>query len=88
MTLSHSKKGCALKDVDGFVRKAGGAPANVAAAVAKLGTPSSVITQVGMDAFGEYIIETLKQVGVNTDKIFSHAGGKHRFGVRVAREGR
>lgn len=45
-------------------------PANVAAAVAKLGAPSSVITQVGMDAFGEHIIETLKQVGVNTDKIF------------------
>lgn len=64
------QKGCALKDVDGFVRKAGGAPANVAAAVAKLGAPSSVITQVGMDAFGEHIIETLKQVGVNTDKIF------------------
>lgn len=64
------QKGCALKDVDGFVRKAGGAPTNVAAAVAKLGAPSSVITQVGMDAFGEHIIETLKQVGVNTDKIF------------------
>lgn len=64
------QKGCALKDVDGFVRKAGGAPTNVAAAVAKLGASSSVITQVGMDAFGDHIIETLRQVGVNTDKIF------------------
>ena len=65
--------GIDLKDVEGFVRRAGGAPANVAAAAAKLGACSSVITQVGKDAFGDYIVDTLERAGVGTDKIFRTA---------------
>lgn len=64
------QKGKGLKDVEGFVRRAGGAPANVAAAAAKLGARASVITQVGRDAFGDYIVETLEHAGVGTEKIF------------------
>ena len=67
------QKGKGLKDVEGFVRRAGGAPANVAAAAAKLGTRASVITQVGKDAFGDYIVETLEHAGVGTEKIFRTA---------------
>ena len=67
------QKGKGLKDVEGFVRRAGGAPANVAAAAAKLGARASVITQVGKDAFGDYIVETLEHAGVGTDKIFRTA---------------
>ena len=37
MTLCRSRKGCALDEVTHFERVAGGAPANVAAAVARLG---------------------------------------------------
>ena len=67
------QKGKELKDVEGFVRRAGGAPANVAAAAAKLGARASVITQVGKDAFGDYIVETLEHAGVGTEKIFRTA---------------
>ena len=55
------RKGCDLKDVEGFSRVAGGAPANVAGAVAKLGVPAMVLTQLGKDAFGDHIIESLKE---------------------------
>lgn len=64
-----SEKGCPLKDVVSFERVAGGAPANVSAAIAKLGGASGFISQLGQDAFGEYIIEVLKEAGVDTQYV-------------------
>lgn len=65
------QKGSALRNVTDFERVAGGAPANVAAAVARLGGSSAMISQVGRDAFGEYIIETLQKNGVDTQYVFT-----------------
>jgi fructokinase len=59
------QKGKKLKDVTGFDRVAGGAPANVCACVSKLGEKGVLLTQVGKDAFGDYLIDTLDQSGVN-----------------------
>lgn len=64
------QKGKDLKDVVSFERVAGGAPANVAAAVAIAGGTASMITKLGVDAFGDFLVETLNQVGVNTKHIF------------------
>ncbi|GLB62054.1 carbohydrate kinase family protein [Cytobacillus sp. NCCP-133] len=64
------EKGAALKDVVTFERAAGGAPANVAAAVAKYGHEASMITKLGNDAFGDFLIEQLQTAGVKTDKVF------------------
>ena len=64
-----AEKGVSLKDVTSFERVAGGAPSNVAVAIAKLGGKASVITKLGEDSFGDYIIETLKNAGVDTSKI-------------------
>lgn len=61
--------GQALADVDAFERQAGGAPANVAAAVAKLGGKSTFLGQVGRDAFGEHLLETLRDAGVETKHV-------------------
>ena len=63
------QKGVALKDVVSFERTPGGAPANVAATVAKLGGMSSIISKVGHDAFGEFLETQLAVVGVKTDKL-------------------
>lgn len=63
------QKGCKLKDVKEFNRVAGGAPANVAACVAKLGGESYVLTKLGVDAFGDFIIEELNKANVNTSEI-------------------
>ncbi|WP_145408116.1 carbohydrate kinase family protein [Paenibacillus xylanexedens] len=63
------QKGVALKDVVSFERVPGGAPANVAAAVAKFGGHASLISKVGEDAFGDYLLEQLANIGVKTDKI-------------------
>lgn len=48
----------------------GGAPANVAAAVAKLGGDARMISMVGEDAFGDSIISTLSSVGVDASRVF------------------
>lgn len=58
--------GQALRDVELFSRKAGGAPANVAAGIAKLGGKSAFIGKVGEDEFGHFLKETLARLGVET----------------------
>ncbi|WP_172198909.1 PfkB family carbohydrate kinase [Saccharibacillus qingshengii] len=63
------QKGCALKDVTAFERAPGGAPANVAAAAAKYGASAAVLTKLGTDAFGDFLIEALRQAGVDTRHI-------------------
>lgn len=63
------QKGSALKDVSSFERVPGGAPANVAVAVAKFGGQASLITKLGEDAFGDFLLEQLIKSGVQTDKI-------------------
>lgn len=63
------EKGMALKDVTSFERVAGGAPANVAAAAARLGANACVITKLGNDAFGDFLIDQLSKVGVQTHLI-------------------
>jgi fructokinase len=50
----------------GFVPVTGGAPANVAACAAKLGSESYFLGKVGEDMFGDKIIAELKEAGVNT----------------------
>jgi len=53
-----------LAQVDTFRKAAGGAPANVAAAVAKLGGKSRFIAKIGRDAFGDYLQGALYEAGV------------------------
>ncbi|MGG1516652.1 PfkB family carbohydrate kinase [Paenibacillus oryzisoli] len=58
--------GQALADVASFGKAAGGAPANVAAAVARLGGDARFIGKIGRDAFGDFLVRTLDDVGVHT----------------------
>ncbi|OPF52434.1 fructokinase [Clostridium baratii] len=56
-----------LKNTNKFIRKAGGAPANVAAAISKLGAEAYFCGTVGNDFFGEFLEETLKENNINTE---------------------
>ena len=64
------QKGCALREVTHFERVAGGAPANVVTAVSRLGGSGVMISQVGEDAFGEHIIDVLRNNGVDTHYVY------------------
>ena len=63
------EKGVALKDVNNFLRVAGGAPLNVAAAVAKLGGKAQMLTKLGFDGFGDHILEEVSPLGVDVSKV-------------------
>lgn len=54
------KQGSDLSKALEFTKKAGGAPANVACAIAKLGGKSTFIGCVGNDPFGSFLLNVLK----------------------------
>ena len=62
-----NKPGNSLKNTEGFIRKAGGAPANVAAAISKLGAEAYFCGTVGDDFFGEFLEDTFKKNNINTE---------------------
>ena len=59
------KQGKDLSKADKFTKKPGGAPANVACAIAKLGGDSKFIGSVGNDPFGTFLLGVLKQNSVD-----------------------
>ncbi len=65
-----------LANIEHFTKHAGGAPANVAAVCAKLGQQAALLTQVGQDAFGDFLIKTLQQTGVDTQYIRQTTDGE------------
>jgi len=58
--------GVSVGEASGFEKKPGGAPANVAVAIARLGQPSAFLGQVGDDPFGHYLEGVLNAEGVDT----------------------
>lgn len=58
-----------LKDTEQFMKKAGGAPANVCAQAVRLNQLATYLTKVGDDGFGDFLIESLKKVGIDTKYI-------------------
>ncbi|MBR0438865.1 MAG: carbohydrate kinase [Clostridia bacterium] len=49
---------------DSYIKKAGGAPANVAVAVARNGVDASLACKVGNDDFGRFLLDTMRDLGV------------------------
>jgi fructokinase len=59
------ESGVTVGEASGFVKAPGGAPANVAVAVARLGHKSAFLGQVGDDPFGHYLAGVLSAEGVD-----------------------
>jgi fructokinase len=59
--------GASLAEVPSFLKAPGGAPANVAAGIARLGTPARFVGQVGRDPFGAWLREVLVAADVDCD---------------------
>ena len=66
ISLENGKK---FVDVEKFQKKAGGAPANVATALVKLGASAEFVGAVGKDSFGKFLIETLEHYKVGTSHV-------------------
>ncbi len=61
------KQGSDLSKAMEFTKKPGGAPANVACAIAKLGGKSHFIGCVGLDSFGNYLLNILMENKVSIE---------------------
>jgi 5-dehydro-2-deoxygluconokinase len=59
--------GVGLEDVETFGKYLGGSAANVAVAAARLGRHVSLISRVGDDPFGRYLLRELERLGVGTE---------------------
>lgn len=59
-------KGSSLSKGQNFLKKPGGAPTNVAAAIAALGAEVELAAKVGNDPFGKQLIEVMQEFGVST----------------------
>lgn len=55
-----------------FSRNAGGAPANVLAMAAKLGSKTAIIGKVGNDDFGRFLIKTTVDAGIDSANLTMH----------------
>jgi fructokinase len=53
-----------LGDADAYVRHPGGAPANVAVGLARLGEAPGLWTRLGADGFGDFLADTLREEGI------------------------
>ena len=58
-----------LEDMGSFSKYIGGSPTNIACGTARLGLKSAVVTGVGDEHMGRFIIEQLAREGVNTDGV-------------------
>ncbi len=58
-----------LSSVSHFERNAGGAPANVAVCVARLGGRAALLSKLGRDAFGDHLVAVLAENNVDVSYI-------------------
>ncbi len=58
--------GTTFNDISGFDAFVGGSPLNIAVALARLGSNASLLTAVGNDKVGEFIVNFLNKENVNT----------------------
>ncbi len=59
-------KGKSLSEGESFLKKPGGAPTNVAAAIAALGGNVELLAKVGKDPFGQQLVDVMNSFGVGT----------------------
>jgi fructokinase len=64
--------GRSLEQVESWTSYPGGAPANVACALAKLGTKAGFIGAVGSDNLGNSLVELLKETDVDVTGVWRH----------------
>lgn len=63
-----------LAECSGFTKAPGGAPANVAVGLSRLGLTSGFIGKVGDDPFGDFLRTTLEENRVDTSGLISGSG--------------
>jgi 5-dehydro-2-deoxygluconokinase len=61
--------GSRLEDIASFAKSVGGSPSNIAIGTARLGLKSGLITRVGDEQMGRFVLEQMTREGVSTSGI-------------------
>ena len=67
--LYGEQVGTRLEDVQTFAKYVGGCATNIAVGTSRLGLKSALITRVGDEQMGRFVVETLNNEGVDTSQI-------------------
>jgi len=67
--LYAREAGASFRDPQTFNKSVGGSPTNVAVAAARLGHDVTLLTKVGSHELGEYVVDRLREFGVDTHRI-------------------
>jgi len=67
--LYGEQVGGRLEDMKSFAKYVGGCPTNISVGTARLGLKSGVITRVGNEQLGRFIVETLAREGVDVSQV-------------------
>ncbi len=67
--LYAQQVGARLEDVSSFAKYLGGSSANIAFGCARLGLKSAMLSRVGNDHMGRFLIETLEREGCDTSHV-------------------
>lgn len=71
-----TESGVSLAEAPGFLKAPGGAPANVAIAVTRLGGKAAFVGKLGDDEFGHMLAGILKQNGVSVEGVKFDEGAR------------
>src|SRR3954454_12535797 len=67
--LYAQQVGCKLEDVSSFAKYLGGSSANIAFGAARLGLRAAMISRVGDEQMGRFLVETLEREGCDTSMV-------------------
>jgi 5-dehydro-2-deoxygluconokinase len=67
--LYAQQVGCPLEDVSSFAKYLGGSSANIAFGAARLGLRSAMISRVGDEQMGRFLVRTLQREGCDTSMV-------------------
>ena len=73
--LYGTQAGASFSQEQTFSKSVGGSPSNVAVAAAKLGNHAVLLTKVGADPLGKYVINKLNSWGVDTKYVTASTNG-------------
>ncbi|RQP22258.1 bifunctional 5-dehydro-2-deoxygluconokinase/5-dehydro-2-deoxyphosphogluconate aldolase [Piscinibacter terrae] len=67
--LYAQQVGCKLEDVSSFAKYLGGSSANIAFGAARLGLRAAMISRVGDEQMGRFLLQTLQREGCDTSQV-------------------
>jgi fructokinase len=68
--------GAGLRGSTGFEKRVGGSPLNIAVGIRRLNVPVSYVGKLGVDYFGEALIDFLKWESINVENVIREEGTK------------